>query len=332
MSFHDTAFPVPAPQIRVDGWSPSRQRAFLETLAATGVICSACDAAHISERSAYALRIRRDGAAFRLGWDAAILVARARLADTLLARAIEGQMEVVTRDEDGTEMRRHRHDNRLAMSLLARLDRMADAPAEGSDAALARVVAQDFVAYLDMLSPPAAADDAAQPPAPADADGEPDTAPETAALSPGASAALFLAARAALLGSAAKGAERLFLTGEERCELRPEPPVPLMSLPPDEAARQLRGIWWDEDRQRWRTDFPPPPGFAGDESDPVYDMDHYDRDLTPEEDAALDARDAAERLPYARAAARARDAWFGFAPPPAPPSSAPGPGAGAAIR
>ncbi|MBB4641960.1 hypothetical protein [Rhizorhapis suberifaciens] len=98
-------------------------------------------------------RIRADGAAFRLGWDAAILIARARLADDLLARAIEGQQDVITRDEENGEIVRRRNDNRLAMSVLGRLDRMADAPAEGTDAALARIAAQDIAAYLDMIAP-----------------------------------------------------------------------------------------------------------------------------------------------------------------------------------
>ena len=70
--------PTPDPQRRVDGWSPARQRRFLEILAATGVIMLACEGVHITARSAYTLRIRHDGAAFRLGWDAAILIARAR--------------------------------------------------------------------------------------------------------------------------------------------------------------------------------------------------------------------------------------------------------------
>ena len=76
MSYH---FPTltPSPETRADGWSPARQRRFLETLAATGVIRLACEAVRITARSAYNLRIRQDGAAFRLGWDAAILIARA---------------------------------------------------------------------------------------------------------------------------------------------------------------------------------------------------------------------------------------------------------------
>lgn len=313
--------PTPAQQIRADGWTPARQRTFLETLAATDVIRTACDAAAISPRAAYSLRIRRDGAAFRLGWDAAILIARARLADELLARALTGHEEVIRRDMDAGEITRLRHDNRLAMSMLSRLDRMADSPPEGSDAALARVVAQDFAAYLDLICPQDQAPDLAGTEADhlpseniaRDADearpSHPAIEAAAAALSPGASAALFVAARMAL-GADAKAPDS---PSDERCELRPFP-VDLAALPPEEAAARLRGIWWDDGREAWRTDYPPPPGFNGDESDAIYEIDAYERDLTPWEEEVLGQQQEAERRPYRDAAARARDAFFGFAP------------------
>lgn len=331
MSYHFPSLPTPAQQSRVDGWSPARQRHFLETLAATGVITTACDAVHISPRAAYALRIRRDGAAFRLGWDAAILIARARLADDLLARALNGHEEVIRKDADAGEITRHRHDNRLAMSMLSRLDRMADNPPQGSDAALARVVAQDFAAYLDMLCPqeqapkeaaPAQAPTAENHPAltpdsneaaPPAADPSDPTLPASieataTALSPGASAALFIAARMALH----EGKKAEAHPFHEHCELRP-PLVDRATLPPDEAAARLRGAWWDEEREAWRTDYPAPPGFNGEESGDIYDIDGYERDLTPQESEALAALEEAQRRPYEAAAAVARDAFFGFA-------------------
>jgi hypothetical protein len=86
-----------------------------------------------------------------------------------------------------------------------------------------------------------------------------------------------------------------------------------MELPPEEAADRLRGVWYDDRLGRQRTDFPPPPGFDGDESEEPYDPDFYERDLTPEEEAALDAQEAVARLPYEIAAIRARNAFF--APP-----------------
>ncbi|MCI4588734.1 hypothetical protein MOK15_01250 [Sphingobium sp. BYY-5] len=337
MSYHFPDLPTPEPQVRVDGWSPARQRRFLETLAATGVIRLACESALITSRAAYNLRIRRDGAAFRLGWEAAVLIARARLADTLLSRAILGQEEVIRRDPDNYEMTRHRHDNRLAMSMLARLDRMADNPAEGSDAALARIVAQDFVAFLDMICPEDVAMAEAERldlPRPGqepmartmdDArmlDGGAPDMPEpvedataqamASSLSPGASVALFIAARMALRNSARAPENSQISVADERCELR-TPPVVRATLPPDEAAAQLRGIWWEEGREVWRTDYPAPPGFDGEESQEIYDVDDYERDLTPEEEAAVALHEEAERRPYEDAAARARDVFFGFA-------------------
>jgi hypothetical protein len=337
MSYHFAAIPAPADQVRVDGWSPARQRYFLEVLAATGVIRLACEAVRITQRSAYVLRIRADGAAFRLGWDAAILIARARLADTLLARAITGTEETIRKDEDSGDITRHRHDNRLAMSMLARLDRMADSPVEGSDAALARVVAQDFAAYLDMLCPAdvaqAEADrldiprPGAEPSARTMADAQlldgttPDTPepPEqvAAALSPGASAALFIAARMALRSGTSLAQKVPFLTGQERCELPPapllKPAIDLTDFPPDEAAARLRGVWWDEQAGGWRTDFPPPPGFEGEEEDFDYHMCEYARALSPEEEEAVAAQQAATLRPYLQAAISARDHYFGIA-------------------
>jgi hypothetical protein len=325
MTYQFPPLPTPAQQIRVDGWSPARQRLFLETLAATGIITAACNAAQISTRAAYTLRIRRDGAAFRLGWDAAILIARARLADDLLARALNGHEEVIRKDADGNEITRHRHDNRLAMSMLARLDRMADSPPEGSDAALARVVAQDFAAYLDLICPQdrAAADEADHPrptPFPADPLGldaeqadpalpmtPPGIGDAATALSPGASAALFLAARMALQ-QGGKGQDSPL---QERCELR-SPRVDLATLPPDEAVTRLRGVWWDNFGQGWRTDYPAPPGFEGEASEETYEIDYYQRDLTPQELEALEAMLAEDRRPYEEAAAIARDEFFGF--------------------
>lgn len=342
MSIHDPILPAAHPQTRADGWSPARQRRFLEVLASSGVIMLACEAVRITARSAYALRTRHDGAAFRLGWDAAILIARARLATDLLSRAIMGNEETIRKDPDNYEITRHRHDNRLAMSMLARLDRMADSPAEGSDAALARVVAQDFAAYLDMLCPQDVAqaelDGLALPRTGeeprartmADAqllDGSRPETPEpvveavAASISSGACAALFVAARMPL----AAGQNPQNPVADERCELRPEPapepgpepepePEPNRSdLPPEEAAARLRGHWWESELERWRTDFPPPPGFTGDASSSDYDVDDYDRDLTPEEQAALEAEHAAWLQPYEMAAARARDTYFGFA-------------------
>ena len=145
-------------------WSLPRQRAFLEHFATTGSVSRAAAHVGVSPRAAYALRHRRDGLLFAVGWGAAVLLARLRLADLLLERAIDGVEEVAVRTgspEDGSaEIRRRKYDGRLGMALLTRLDRMASDAVEADlhEAALHRAVAQDFESFLDRLAPPHAQD------------------------------------------------------------------------------------------------------------------------------------------------------------------------------
>ena len=66
-------------------------------------------------------------------------------------------------------------------------------------------------------------------------------------------------------------------------------------------------VWQTEGE--WRTDYPPPPGFDGEENGDYGDADYW-RALSLAEQAVADAEIAEER---ARAEAQ-RDAWFGFTP------------------
>ncbi|BCA64108.1 hypothetical protein HMP09_3342 [Sphingomonas sp. HMP9] len=147
---HDYAPATPARYTqRSDGWTPDRQRGFLERIAEGATVDEASTSVGLSPGAAYSLRRRAVGAAFALGWDAAKLVARPIVAETLFLRAIAGQTERVTRP-DGAVIERHRYDNRLAMSLLNRLDRHADT-AETANAAT-RMVAAEFDAFLDIIA------------------------------------------------------------------------------------------------------------------------------------------------------------------------------------
>jgi hypothetical protein len=137
--------------IRHDGWTNAKQRAFLEALAACGSVTQAARATNMSRQSAHSFRARRDGLGFKLGWDAAILNARAQLVDELYDRALYGQEETISRDPATNEVTRRRSDNRLGMSMLTRMDRMMSLDCNDEDAMVARIVAQDFHAYLDML-------------------------------------------------------------------------------------------------------------------------------------------------------------------------------------
>ncbi|MEA3029716.1 MAG: hypothetical protein QOG13_1041 [Sphingomonadales bacterium] len=134
--------------IRFDGFTPDRQRLFLAMLAACGVVGDACRAAGISRDTAYALRNRADGRAFAVAWNAAILIARGPVGDELMSRAMNGVVERVYRNGE-LWGERHRHDNRLAMAVLTRLDRQAEGMGEGAPAA--RIAAQEWDQFLDVV-------------------------------------------------------------------------------------------------------------------------------------------------------------------------------------
>jgi hypothetical protein len=133
---------------RVDGWTPSRQAAFLMTLSETGLVSQACAFAEMSVASAYALRREPRGAAFALGWQAAHLLARDRLEDVLLEAAITG-VAIVTERAEGISVRRSLNGN-LSMAVLNRLDKRA-AALDDRAMAVARSIGtafEDFIALI----------------------------------------------------------------------------------------------------------------------------------------------------------------------------------------
>jgi hypothetical protein len=295
-AYGNTATTPPSLRMRADGWFPARQRVFLESIARSGIVTQACDECGMSPRAAYTLRLRADGIGFRLGWEAAILIARARLVDTLMDRAINGWEEVVTRFADDSDERiRHRIDNRLAMSLLGRLDKRAEVPlTEGTDAALARIIAQDFEAFLDLIESGAG----------------------------GAAISLFLALRTPRSEEANPHQNdaigRCELCGADHGDGAPED---AHEDPYHEAIAGM-GVWCEdptdpEDPYSWRTEYPAPPNFDGEEWG-TWNSDWYERTLTDQELEAHIARKntpgtaQADELDFLRAAEQARDAYFGF--------------------
>lgn len=114
---------IPLPAIRHDGWTGEVMAKFLETLAETGIVLDACDAAGRSRETAYALRRRNP--LFAKAWELALGNARDRLADTLLARSIEGNVEQIIKD-GVIVAEKHYIDNRLGLAVLKRLDKRAD--------------------------------------------------------------------------------------------------------------------------------------------------------------------------------------------------------------
>jgi len=113
---------VPA-RARHDGWTGEKMAIFCETLAETAVVADACEAARMGISGAYAARRRNP--VFAAAWDAALSIARERLADTLLARSMEGNIEQIYKDGELVG-ERHVIDNRLGLAILRRLDRLAE--------------------------------------------------------------------------------------------------------------------------------------------------------------------------------------------------------------
>jgi hypothetical protein len=314
--------PAPIPRAgRADGWTPDRQQRFLEAISEGHTVHVACAYAGMSSASAYAFRRRAGGAAFALGWQAASLLARDAIADRMLARALEGQEETVTRP-NGDVVVRHRHDNRLAMQVLARLDRCAE---QGSDRAHreARQVAQEFDAYLTML------DDAAGPAgahaflAARPQEGDPRTAIERADRFDRFGAALPRDVATDDLDPADRAhwsAEqwvRAEAAGLLRIAPDKKPSTSQLSqlcdgdTPEDMRSRADDPVWWCFAQEAWRTSYPPPAGFIGHEEGTF--GDDYERALSADEEEALEAPLRAQAVAQAQVEVVARDAFFGFA-------------------
>jgi hypothetical protein len=103
---------------RKDGWSPDKQRTFIEALADTGSVATAAQYVSMSESSAYRLRRAPGAEAFDRAWSAAIDAASKKLLDAAFERALVGSDEPVF-DRDGRRIgRRLRQSDRLLMFLL----------------------------------------------------------------------------------------------------------------------------------------------------------------------------------------------------------------------
>lgn len=307
---------------RLAGWTADRQRAFLEHLADGHTVGDACALVGLSPASAYALRRQARGQAFALGWRAALLVAREALADTFLARALNGQVDTYTRP-DGAEVTRHRYDNRLGMTLLARLDRQAEGAGD-ADSCAARLVAGEFDAYLDCVAHDAA-------PARAGLFLARRTDPQHDARDLAPILALAAADRFARTGAATAldvvtddldPARRAGWTADQWSRAEAAGLLAFAAAPaPAETASHAETVsssqlcqpvdsgpvWWGG--AEWRTSFPPPGGFDGSENGSFGD-EGYSRTLSDREIEQLEYPDRCEIAARWVVEARDRDRWF----------------------
>ncbi|MFA9201613.1 MAG: hypothetical protein ACEQR8_10620 [Cypionkella sp.] len=82
--------PVPRQKVRRDGWTPTRQRDFIEALADTGSVEAACRAVDMSQVGAYLLRRQPGAEGFRAAWEAALDLGVKRIEDVAMDRALNG--------------------------------------------------------------------------------------------------------------------------------------------------------------------------------------------------------------------------------------------------
>ena len=233
--------PLAPTRARADGWTPERQRGFLEALASCGSVAGAARSVGMTREGAYALRRRADARGFAQAWEAARLLATDHLIDLAWDRVTAGELrQVYYHGELVGETRQF--DNRLLLSLIAQnrallAQSAADAKMVGeaapSPAVIGAVVA-DWEAALGRAERGEALSEA-------DLRG------------------------ADLAGGAPVGGET---PDEEEIEppLRPEPDChgELQS----EAQLLDVGLyqhWWDAPRGCWLTNWPAPEDWAGDE-------------------------------------------------------------------
>lgn len=109
--------PVPRKCARHDGWTPERQRQFIEALADTGSVEAAARAVDMSTEGAYHLRRQEGAAPFRAAWEAALALGIQRIEDVAMDRALNGVEEDVYSYGKivGT---RQRYNDRLLMFML----------------------------------------------------------------------------------------------------------------------------------------------------------------------------------------------------------------------
>jgi hypothetical protein len=120
--------PVPL-RARRDGWTPARQRAFIDWLAKGLRPGRAAAWVGMSRKSAYALRSRPGGEGFAAAWDAAFAIASRRRAEARgpgdWARGVEGVLRPI-RHRGRIVAWDRRFDDRALVRLLRRTQQLLE--------------------------------------------------------------------------------------------------------------------------------------------------------------------------------------------------------------
>lgn len=107
---------------RHDGWTPERQRDFIDRLCLIGNVARAARAVGKTPQSAYRLREHKGAGSFRRAWDDALAISRSHVADLAIERCIEGEtVPVFYKGRKVCEWTRY--DNRIVLAALRMLVR-----------------------------------------------------------------------------------------------------------------------------------------------------------------------------------------------------------------
>lgn len=109
--------PVPRQRQRHDGWTPERQKGFIEALADTGSVKTAAHSVNMTPEGAYLLRRQEGADSFRKAWEAALALGVQRLEDVAMERALNG-IEVPVYHFGAVVGTRKVYNDRLLMFLL----------------------------------------------------------------------------------------------------------------------------------------------------------------------------------------------------------------------
>ena len=111
--------PVPRVYNRYDGWTPARQRGFIEALARLGTVKAAAAHVAMSAEGAYHLRRQIGARSFADAWEKALAIGVESLRDIAYSRAVEGTPKGVWYHGErvGEEQR---YNDRLLMFILRR--------------------------------------------------------------------------------------------------------------------------------------------------------------------------------------------------------------------
>ena len=118
--------PVRSASNRHDGWTPERQRGFIQALARIGIVAWAAEAVGMSRKSAYEL-LKRAGpdSPFARAWREAQAMGRTRTRFTAIDRALNG-VEIPYFYGGLQRGTRRVYDDRLLAAALRTIERMQD--------------------------------------------------------------------------------------------------------------------------------------------------------------------------------------------------------------